>query len=582
MLTARYGLDVTGQNLGNSDTQGYSRQVLQQQALRGYGTSVGNAILGIGVWTQKVTRVADEYIEKQLRESVSQDEYYGNLQSCYSNIQYMYNELTGNAISDAMDSFWDSMNDLSAHVEDIAIRKTAITDAQAMTQRFNRLSQQLVDYRKDVDNQVAESVNNINQLLNTVATLNKQITTSEFGGVSAREANDLRDQRGEAIKALYEYMDIATQEEENGSIIVSLHGRNLVYFDLVKEVSIDKNESPDGTLVNTPVFASDHYPLRPQSGKLAAQLEMRDEIIPSYQKDVNDLAANFIWEFNRIYSQTRGLETFDSITSLNGPKVSNVTLDKLDWNDQIMKPTFQIQNGNMEIVVQNRNTNLETTVNIEIDLDGRLNSAGEPDMILFDHDNPEATNSLIYRMQRALDEAVPGMFNVTIDRYNRVTIESNSSDYGFCFGQDTSGVLAALGINTFFTGFNAGSMGVNEMVSRDPKMMGAAYSFNKGDNDGIVAMLQMREAALVGLNGQTLDGHYQTTAGRLAAEAASTNSQKELSEDIFNSMFQQRESLSGVNTDEEVTKMLTYQRSFQAAARFISVVDSLYETLIQM
>lgn len=582
LLTARYGLDVTGQNLGNVDTPGYTRQRLNQVGQKGTSSGLSGAIIGNGVWTQSVRRISDEFAEKQMRTALNNDYYYGNLKYCYANIQTYFNELSGNALSDSMNDFWKAMENVDSHVETISIRSTALTEAEQMTRRFNSMGSQLATYRKDADDQVADSITNINRLLNTVAELNRTITNNELGGATGKVANDLRDQRGEALKELYQYMDIDVVEEANGSMIVSMQGRNLVYYDKVQAVSIDKTASPDGTLVNTPVFGSDHYPLRPSSGTLAAQMEMRDSIIPSYQKDIDNLAANFIWEFNRAYSQTRGLESFNSIKSLNAPIDPSVTLDKLAYKDKIPEGTFQILNGNFQIIVQNRNTNQPITVPIEVDVDGRPGPGGEPDMILWDPDNPSAPNSLINRMQKALDAAVPGAFRVSIDGEYNVSIESLSKDYGFCFGNDSSGVVAALGLNVLFTGHNASNIGINQSLKENPQLMGGAKSFEKGDNTGIKDMLAIREKTLSNLTGMTLEGYYQGTVGRLGSEASNVTSMKKLSEDIYTRMYNQRESISGVNEDEEVSRMITYQRAFQSAAKFISTVDQLYETLINM
>ena len=582
LLTARYGLDVTGQNLGNVDTAGYSRQRVNQVASIGRSSTLGNAATGNGVWVASIKRVSNEHMEKQLRQATTQDEYYGTLNNAYSNIQSYFNELTGNALSDSISSFWGAMNDFSGKVENIPIRSTTLEEAKQMTARFNQLSNQLAGYRRDVDAEVAESVTQINRLLQSVADYNKYIVAGEYGGASGATANDLRDQRGEFLKELYEYMDVDVVEEPNGSVIVSMHGRNLVYFDQIQELQNEKTISPDGTMVNTPVFSSDRYPIRPKNGELAAQIEIRDQIIPSYQKEIDNLAANFIWEFNRAHSQTTGLETYTSITSKNSPKNPWDTLDKMNWGDNVPEGTFKIENGTFNLVIHNRNSDEPTTVPIEVDLDGRLSPGGEPDMILWDPENPDASNSLINRLQEALNEAVPGVFNVTIDRDYKVSITSNSADYAFTFGEDSSGVVAALGLNVFFTGHNAGDMGVNQDLVDNPSLLGGGLSFKKGDNTGIAALLKVRDKKLGNLKDGTLDDYYLSTTGRLASEANKTTNMKALSCDVLNRMFAQRESLSGVNEDEEVSKLIMYQRSYQSAAKFISTVDQLYETLINM
>lgn len=583
LLTARYGLDVTGQNLGNVDTAGYSRQRLSQAASIGNTSGLSNAIVGNGVWVDSIKRVGSEYVEKQLRQATSTDEYNGTLQNCYTNLQSFVNELSGNAMSDSISNFWKAMSNFSTNVENLGVRSTALSEAEQMTGRFNQLATQLHNYKSDTNDEIAGSVKEINRLLNSVAELNRHIVTAEVGGSTGRSANDLRDQRGEAIKELYEYMDVDVVEEANGSFIVSLHGRNLVYFDQVKEVSVDKVPTDSGILSYQPVFSGDNFPIRPKDGRLAAQMKMRDEIIPSYEKELDELAGNFIWEFNRVHSQNQGLVNFSSITAQNGPINPQDTLDKLLYKDSnIPGGTFQIQNGNLEILVYNKNTGKPETVSIEIDLDGRPGPNGEPDMILWDPDNPDATNSLVNRLQSALNKAVSGAFEVGMDRHNQLTIKSTSSDYSFAFGEDTSGVLAALGLNTFFTGHNAMSMGINQDLFVNPSLIAGGKSLNEGDNDGTIDLLAIREKALGSLKNMTLEGYYQSSVGRLASEASQAKNLKSLSCDIVNRMFVQRESLAGVNEDEEVTKLITYQRAFQSAAKFISTVDQLYETLINM
>ncbi len=583
LLTARYGLDVVGQNLGNVDTAGYSRQRLNQAGTVNGTGGLSNAIMGNGVWVSSVKRIANEYMEKQLRNATTTDEYYGTKQIGYSNIKSFFNELSGNALSDSMNNFWDAMNDFSSQVENLAVRNTTVSEAEQLTGRFNSLGQQLDDYQRDVNSEVEESVLQINRLAQNIAQLNHSIVTSELGGQENRSANDLRDQRGEALKELAKYMDVDVLEEKNGSFTVSLHGRTLVYFDQAKEIINDKVKNERGLTVNMPAFETDRYPLNPKDGILAAQMELRDSIIPSYQDELNNLASNFIWEFNRAYSQTRGLENFTSLKAKNGPTNPQDTLDKLSYpNSNYPAGTFQIVNGAFEIVVHNKNTNQATTLNIEIDLDGRPSPAGEPDTILWDPDHPGASNSLINRMQKALDSAVPGAFEVTIDRQNQVAISAKSSDYSFAFGEDTSGVLAALGLNVFFTGHNAADMAVNQELKQNPSLMGSAKSFNKGDNSGALALLGLQTETYDNLKGMTFAAYYQSSVGRLASETSCTNNNKDLAIDIKSRMFNQRESMCGVSEEEEVTKLITYQRAFQSAAKFISTVDQLYETLINM
>lgn len=583
LIAANYGLQVTGQNLSNSGTTGYSRQVvLQSGAANGakYGTGL---LLGAGVSVNAVTRVYDLQAEKQLRQATSSETYYSGLDKCYSKIQSFFGELgvDSTGLSDNLNSFWSSMNNLSAHVETLSVRSTTVEDALTLTTRLNDLSTQLREYRQSMNAEVESTVAQINNLIGMVANLNNAIVTSENGGYSKSGANDLRDERGELLRQLSELINIDVTDETNGSCIVSVSGRTLVYYDQLYDLSV-KYEKNGDLLTAVPVFSRDSATVKASGGKLASQIEIRDNIIAGYIEELDQLAGAFTWEFNRIYSQGRGDDSFDSLTSLNSPIDPSVTLDQLEYKANIPEGTFRIENGNLQVIVHNRNTGQETTVNVEIDLDGRLGPDGEPDMILWDPSNPAASNSFINRLQKALDSAIPGAFGVSIDNEYRVTIESKSGDYGFCFGEDTSGILAALGLNVLFTGHDASTIGVNQQVIDDPSSMAVSTSFASGDNQGVLNLISFSETRIDRLNSMTVNEYYLNTAGRLASESSRIGTMYGVKSDLLTQMSNLRESISGVNEDEETVKLITYQRAYQSAAKYISIVDTIYETLINM
>lgn len=580
LRAAQYGLQVTGQNLGNVDTAGYSRQrVIQSGVTTGRGT--GGLMIGSGVSVDSVSRVASAQAEKQLRKTMSQYTYSSEMATAYTNLQSTFLELSGVALSDDMSSFWESLSEMSGKVESLSHRTTVLEDARSLTDHFNNLHKNLLDTRKSYDNEIAGTVADINNLLREIGSLNASIVSGESGGLSPSQANDLRDSRGEKLRQLGELVDVDTMDEQNGSVVVSIAGRLMVYHDQVYELST-KKEDRNGMLVDVPVFASDKYPLKNPGAKLGADMNIRDEVVPSYMSELDDLAAVYTWEFNRAYSQTRGEQSFSSLTSKNAPIDPSVTLNQLQYKANYPEGTFQIKNGNLEVLVHNRNTGKVESVPIEIDLDGRPSPSGEPDMILWDPDNPDASHSFINRLQTALDKKVPGVFKVSIDNESKVSIESTSKDYGFCFGEDTSGILAALGMNTLFTGHSAADIGVNNDLNKTPELIGTGYSFEAGDGDGVIKMLAVLQDPLDRLGGQTADDYYLGITGRLGSEAARNKNQYALNYDLYNRAFVQRESVSGVNEDEEVVKLITYQRAYQSAARYISVVNEFYDALINM
>ncbi len=575
LITQQLSLDVTGQNIANAATPGYSRQRLIQQANKPQSYTFG--AVGTGVGINEIKRLADEFLEKQVRLAKSSRENLSTLQDGYENVQVFFNELTDNDLSTAMDNFWNSVSDFANNVEDISTRQAVIDQGASMRDSFQNMDAKMRDYRQRIDEAVVSTVDQINSLAREVADLNRQILIVEKGGTTNVTANDLRDQRTEALKDLSGLMDITVTEDKHGVVTVTQKSRLLVFQDQYKELTT-ASESVGDLIVQQPVFAEDQQPVDIQDGQLRAMLDLRDSVVLGYQDDLNQLAASFAWEFNRIHSQGIGLNGYSSLTGATGVIDTDVTLDKLNYGFTPETGTYQIVNGNLEVMVHNEVTGEETPVNLEIDLDG----TGGADTILYDRTNPNAANALINKLQVAFDSVASGIFKVDIDLSNRVTIESTNSDYTFGFGRDTSGVLAALGLNTLFTGHDARTLDLNAATENNPQFLAGARSFVPGDNTGVIAMQGLRETATLDSATATFDDYYQGIVGRLGIEASRIDSLLTTQEDILTRMENQREDYSGVNLDEELTKMLLFQRAFQSAARFITTADKMYESLINM
>ncbi len=580
LITQKYALDTTGHNIANAATAGYTRQRLNTTANRPIPYSFG--ALGNGVQVKSIQRIADEFLEKQVRLAKGTNDRLAVLQDGYENLQVFFNELTENDISTAMDNLWDAVSDLVNNVEDISTRRALLERGRSLANSFREIDRKIYDYRLSQNEQVQDIVGDINAMLKQIAILNQDVLKIESGGVTGVTANDLRDERTELLKTLAGLMDITVTEEPNGSATVTQKSRLLVYQNKYYELTT-RRELSDDLLIDTPVFVEDNDEVTLKDGKLYAHLYMRDVVLKGYRDMLDQLAGSFAWEFNRLHSQGVGLKGFSRLTGRSSVVNPAVTLDKLSYGFTAPSGTFQIVNGNLEIIVHDERSDEEIRLNVEIDLDGRSAAAGgEDDTILYDPLNPTAPNALVNKLQAAFDSIRPGLFTVGLDNGNHLQIVSTTDAYTFSFGRDTSGVLAALGLNIFFTGYDGGSIALDEEIAKNPDLIAAARGFTPGDNAGAKALLELRDANVLNNGTATLEDYYEGIVGQLGIEAARINSFRETQKDILSHMENQREDLSGVNLDEELTKMIQFQRSFQSAARFISTADTIYETLINM
>lgn len=576
LMAQKLGLDITGQNIANASTPGYARQRVNQEAVKPYVMPYG--AVGQGVEIKSIKQIADPFLEKQVRLAFSSHERLSTLQDAYETLEVFFNEMTENDLSTAMDNFWNALSDFNNNVEDISTRRTVLEQAKTLCDTFYTMDAKIRDLRTRQNEEIVTTVGDINSLLTQIATLNRDIMKMESGGATGVTANDLRDQRNVRLKELAGYMDITVTDEPNGSVTVTQRSRLLVFQDKYYSLTTDRKLSDD-LLIDNVVFSEDHDELVLGDGKLYAMIEIRDKLLYDFKQSLDQLAASFAWEFNRVHSQNIGLQGFTSLTGTTAVDNPSATLNNLSYSFKPKSGTYTITNGNLEIIVHNTQSGKDLVRNIEIDVDGNSNY---PDTILYDSTNPQAGHSLVKKLQDAFDLIAKGVFTVDLDLSNHLRIRSNQSEYVFGFGRDTSGVLAALGLNTIFTGYNANTIAVDSRLDANPALLGGARSFVPGDQRGALALLALRNQRVLDNGSTTFDDYYEGIVGRLGIEGARIDSLFETQQDILKRMENQREALSGVNLDEELTKLILYQRAFQSAARFITTADSIYESLINM
>ncbi len=164
---------------------------------------------------------------------------------------------------------------------------------------------------------------------------------------------------------------------------------------------------------------------------------------------------------------------------------------------------------------------------------------------------------------------------------------SADKGFSFTFGHDcqearaaTSGVLSALGVNTLLSGTDAGSIAVNESVLEHSSFLAAASNFLPGDGANAGRIAALDSEILERLHGQSIPVLHNTMSSAVAVTASGVNANMDAADTILSALRAQRESISGVNLDEEAISLLKFERAFQGAARYIRVVDDLLSELV--
>ena len=331
--------------------------------------------------------------------------------------------------------------------------------------------------------------------------------------------------------------------------------QGVLSFNLTSQVDASDNvnltwQGPGGTTETIPTDSLN-------GGKLAALIQTRDEDIPQYQQDLDQLAKSIIVAVNNQHSQGVGLNLFsqtEGTYQVTDPTQSLATA--LPLGDQIT-------NGSLTISIDRNGTHL-----------GSGTIAIDPSLSLNDV------------VQSINNDAVLGSYLTASVDNNQLKIVANASTDTFGIAGDDSHVLTALGVNTFFTGDKAYTFGVNASVLDDPSLVAAGQidasgAHPVGDNSNALALAGL-ENATVGPNGLTFSADYQDMVTNLGLDAKNADDQTTFYQGLVNQLSQMRDSVSGVSLDEEMTNLVKYQRAYQAAARLVSTADTMYQTLIDL
>jgi flagellar hook-associated protein 1 FlgK len=208
-------MSVTGQNIANVSTPGYSRQeAVLTESLPENGRP---GQIGTGVQVSEIRRSVDSFVEQQLLSSNERIGEFGASQKALSQIQILFNDANDQGIAAGLNEFFKAWQDVATNPADLTARTVLLTKADGLTKQLNQASSQLSAQRISLDGQIGSGINDINSLASKIADLNAQIKLTE---VSGQQANDLRDQRGRFLNDLAGLVDISSIEDGSGQVTV--------------------------------------------------------------------------------------------------------------------------------------------------------------------------------------------------------------------------------------------------------------------------------------------------------------------------------------------------------------------------
>lgn len=554
------GLHVVGNNIANANTPGYVREraVYTPAPVQ----KIGDLTLGLGVEVAGIEQVVDRYLEDRLRGANSDLADAEAQEKAYNDLQAILGELTDVDISTALTDFFNGIDRVANEPENIGIRDLAVKDGIRLAERINSLDQRVEQVRSDLSQRVQSIATEINTLTGQIQKLNLQIVTAEGGGTTGSNAGGLRSQRSEALSSLAKLIDIHTTETDTGAVNISVNGQLLVFEATrrtVESVSVD-----EGGVSSFKVrFVDDKGMLDANGGELGGVYAARDEILGGFLESLDNFAKGLAFEFNKVYSQGQGIDGFSELTSTSRVSDASAALNQAGLD-------FTPTSGSFTVLVRNKIDNVTKTYNIAIDLNGL-------------DENDTTLNSLAAQL-----DAIDGI-SAQVNLDNELVLKSESTDVDFSFGvessADESGVLAALGLNTFFTGSTAGDIGVNSQLIGSSRAGAKFAASTTGINEGAenaLRLVALYDESLSSYEGSSIREIYdniinETTQGASISTAVADGLR------VFSGTLEgSAQAVSGVNVDEEAIDMILLQQTYQASAKYISTLADLLDVLISL
>lgn len=547
------GIEIAGQNISNANTPGYIREELQ---LHPSGdVRLGQLVKGTGVLAGGVRQQVDRYLELRLNAAHTSAAEADALNGIYKQLEGIVNELGDEDLSTTFNEFLDALNVLVAEPESVAHRELVLHTADRLVGDFQSLRLRLDETRAQQNVTVDGIVAEANTLIEQIHELNGRIVKLEASGGYTSDAGSLRSQRYSALTRLSQLIPVTFRENEDASVNVFTKDDYLVMGSSIQ--TLETVEDVDrGVGVLTVRLSTTKADVSRHGGELSGVIEGRDDVLGAFVDDLDQLAAALIFEFNKIHASGQGLQGFTTLSSNTAVESATADLDSTDAG-----LPFTPVHGSFEIQVTNQLTGVTSTTLIDVDLDGVGADDGLDDL---------ATKL----------NAITNL-NATVTTDGRLSLTS-ATGYEFSFADDTSGVLAALGVNTFFTGNDSANIGVNAVVAADSRNFAAARGGGPADGTNALDLVRFHETELTSLGGFGVTEFYQNTITVLARDSASKQTILDGRADFRDSLAAQREQFTGVSVDEEAVQILQLQRSYQAAARLISTIDELFTTLLNL
>lgn len=602
----KMSLDTVGHNIANANTTGYSRQRvnLATAVPQTVYTGKGSVQVGNGVLTESIIRIRNSYIDQQMWKETSTLGYGQTVLSNLNQIEGVFQEPTETGMQTVLDKFWKAWNTLSTNASDNGSRTALRERGVELVDAIQQANTQLRSMVTDINSVIGIRVDTINQITSELLSLNKQIVQIEAGKTD--HANDLRDRRDNLVDQLSQIINVRVTEDKDGNytiqssglVLVDGHGTNKLKVESRKDLDygyevVDVKDAATGIIINF------------TSGEIKGLIDSRDKTaadstddardsdlsVKAYLNKLSTMSQFLLQEFNAVHRDGYGTDNNSGYNFFGAASNSSVT----DYNNSANYAALfgsNYDNPDNPGVPRAQLWIDALVVNADLfDPNNGLSHIAAKTMVgslNITQGNPSGGKAVVGGNYTGAAADLPVEY--------KIRIQSKATDTGAVTSIE---FLGADGVT--WTSISPEPNQVSEpkkfslpngitirLTPDKDNSINDTYTFTipkepqgnaAGDNAiNLGNRLKVDVSNLLG--GSSLDTFYGSMIGALGVQTQNAERLTENQQTLVNQITNWRESVSGVNMDEEISDMIRFQKGYNAAARVLTTMDEMLDKLI--
>ena len=608
LQTQQAGLQVVSNNIANATTEGYTRKTAETASRVIEG-------LGVGVELGTLRRTVDNTLLREIRDAMSLVGAEQVAKPYFDQLQDLFGSPGANSsISASLTDLATALDALSATPEGPTQRIEVINAALKIVRELDVMANQVQTLRSDAERQLTGTIDEINNQLQIIADLNTDI---KHRLAVDSQAVELEDKRDMALNKLAGYIDIQTFTRSSGEVVIFTDQGTLLdnfpNFLSHTEAPILSASSSYPTGVDGISLNNRDITNNISGGELKGLIDLRDNVLPGLQAELDQLAAVLRDEINALHNKGAG---FPPPTELTGTRLFDSANDEITVSGTIR----------LAVVTEDGRApdNLATAVPFAIDLGGLTAPVTVQDVVDAINTQAAASPPQVIQAQLVTEGSQVRLQISTLNPNHRLVLDEG--DTAVSAFRPTAGTSQAVqlqngsapgfshffGLNDFFTstGFDTGdpaiagltrTLAVRQDLVDDPTRLARASSaftlplsggdsvIAAGDNSIVQSLaakfdepLSFAAAGNLSATTTTLAGYGAEIIFENATAAVRSENNLAIQVSLQSELTFRSESLSGVNLDEELANMIVIQQAYSSSARLVSTVQELFNILQQM